>query len=200
MVEYYKAHTLLLTHRPTWLTCAVSAVGSSGGLLVSWDSNIYDFVPYICCGGILLTSLYLDLNQPATLLNVYGPCVEKKAFWDKLVTSGILDNMNLIVAGDLNLTLGAGEIWGATTHLDPLSAYFTEFFDKVGLVDVLPDAVMPTWRNGHSGVDSISKRLDRVLVSEDLLVGLGLYKSWVDYLYFSDHASVILRLDKVTCP
>jgi hypothetical protein len=54
-------------------------------------------------------------------------------------------------------------MWGAATHLDPLSAFFTELFDKAGLVDVLPDAVVPTWRNGRSGDASISKRLDRVL-------------------------------------
>ena len=39
-----------------------------------------------------------------------------------------------------------------------------------------------------------------MLVSEDLLVGLGSYKSWVDYPYFLDHALVVLRLDKVTRP
>jgi hypothetical protein len=87
-----------------------------------------------------------------------------------MVTNGILDNMNLIVSRDLNLTVRVGEIWGEATHLDPLSAYFTELFDKEGLVDVFSDAVVPTWRNGRSVVDSISKRLDRVLVFEDLLV------------------------------
>jgi hypothetical protein len=117
-----------------------------------------------------------------------------------MATSGSLDNKNLIVAGALNLTVGAGEIWGAATHLDPLSSYFTELFDKAGLVDVFSDAVVPTWRNGRSGVDSISKRLDWVLISEDLLVGIGSYKSWVDYPNFSDHALVLLRLDRILLP
>jgi hypothetical protein len=68
MVEEHKARALMLTLRPTWLTCAVSAVGTSGGLLVSWDPNIFDIVPYLCCGGILLTGMCLELNQPVTCL------------------------------------------------------------------------------------------------------------------------------------
>jgi hypothetical protein len=151
MVEEHKAHALMLTLCPTWHTFVVNAVGTSGGLLVSWDSNIFYIVPYLCCGGILLTGMCLDLNQPISLLNVYGPCSERKALREKLAANGILDSKNLIVARNLNLTIGAGEMWGAATHLDLLSTFFTELFDNVGLVDVLSDAVVPTWRNGCNG-------------------------------------------------
>jgi exonuclease III len=130
MVEEHKARALMLTLRPTWLTCAVSVVGTSGGLLVSWDPNIFDIDPFLCCGGILLSGMCLELNQPVSLLNVYGPCSERKDFWEKLAANGILDRRNLILAGDLNLTCGAGEMWGATAHLDPLSTFFTELFSK----------------------------------------------------------------------
>jgi hypothetical protein len=36
--------------------------------------------------------------------------------------------------------------------------------------------VTPTWRNGRCGVDEILKRLDRVLVSEDLLLSLDRFR------------------------
>jgi hypothetical protein len=51
------------------------------------------------------------------------------------------------------------------------------------------------WRNGRTGVDSISKRLDRVLLSEDILASVGLYRSWVEYPFVSDHAPVLLQLE-----
>jgi hypothetical protein len=36
-------------------------------------------------------------------------------------------------------------------------------------VDIMSNEVVPTWRNGRKGVDSIMKRLDRNFVSTDLL-------------------------------
>jgi hypothetical protein len=58
-----------------------------------------------------------------------------------------------------------------------------------------PGKVVPTWRNGRSGSDAIWKRLDRFLVSEDLLSSVGLYRSWVEYPFVSDHAPVLLQLE-----
>jgi len=37
--------------------------------------------------------------------------------------------------------------------------------------------------------------LDRCLVSEDLLTVVGLYRSWVEFPYISDHAPVLLQLE-----
>jgi hypothetical protein len=87
-------------------------------------------------------------------------------------------------------------MWGEATHLDLLSSFFNEIFNKAGLIDVIPDVLVPTWRNGRRGFASISKRLDHVLVAEDLIASVGRYKSWVDYPFFSDHAPVLLRFDK----
>jgi hypothetical protein len=54
--------------------------------------------------------------------------------------------------------------------------------------------VVPTWRNGRTGEDEISKRLDRVYVLEDLISTTVRYRSWADYPYVSDHAPVLLQL------
>jgi hypothetical protein len=42
-------------------------------------------------------------------------------------SGGLLDSKNLILAGDLNFTLGADEVWGAATQLDKLVVYFNEY-------------------------------------------------------------------------
>jgi hypothetical protein len=41
--------------------------------------------------------------------------------------------------------------------------------EKHKLDDIEPLKMTPTWRNGRSGEDVVAKRLDRFLVSEDLL-------------------------------
>jgi hypothetical protein len=63
------------------------------------------------------------------------------------------------------------------------------------LIDLLPDEIVPTWRNGRSGLDSISKCLDRVLASESLLNDVGRFRSWVDLPFVSDHAPVVAQFD-----
>jgi hypothetical protein len=34
-----------------------------------------------------------------TLLNVYGPCLDRKSFWEKVAARGLLAHINLILAG-----------------------------------------------------------------------------------------------------
>jgi hypothetical protein len=45
------------------------------------------------------------------------------------------------------------------------------------------------------GAALISKRLDRFLIAKDLLAGIGLYRTWVEYPYISDHALIVLQLE-----
>jgi hypothetical protein len=55
-----------------------------------------------------------------------------------------------------------------STHQDLLAGFFNNLFQAHSLVDISPDELVPTWRNGRSGTEAISKRLDQVLLSEDL--------------------------------
>jgi hypothetical protein len=62
-------------------------------------------------------------------------------------------------------------------------------------MDILPNVVVPTWRNGILGTYNILKRIDRVFIESDFLRTLGRYRSWVTYPYIFDHAPVLLQLD-----
>ena len=84
---------------------------------------------------------------------------------DKAYRGGILSLPNLVLGGDLNLTLHSSEIWGTKASMDPLSSLFLSLFESVGLVDVTPLVAGPTWRNGRVGNEGISKRLDHFLIS-----------------------------------
>ena len=112
-----------------------------------------------------------------SLLNCYGPYNNRENFWDSVVRGGLLKQPNLVLAGDLNLTLNCSEVWGKKACSDPLGPYFTHLFSSLQLVDIAPGSAGPTWRNGCSGDDGISKRLDRFLLSSNLLEHLSLYRA-----------------------
>jgi len=63
------------------------------------------------------------------------------------------------------------------------------------LVYLLPATVVPTWRNGRTGSDSIMKQLEHLFLSDNLLQHSDRYRTWVEYSSISDHAPVILQLD-----
>jgi hypothetical protein len=194
LVDASTARDFIHPLRPSWLTCAASSVGNSGGLLASWDPSFFDFLPMLSPGGILLSGHCFDLKANINLLNVYGPCADRKLFWQRLDDLGLLAAKNLILAGDLNLTTSSEEIWGDRAQIDPLHSFFNRLFYKNALVDLKPAELIPTWRNGRQGIASIAKRLDRFLIAEDLLTPSCCYRSWVNLPFISDHASICLQL------
>ena len=61
------------------------------------------------------TTVGIELEDSETgkkymILNVYGPFYDRKTFWEKLKDSGALEFQNLILGGDLNLTLSSNEV------------------------------------------------------------------------------------------
>jgi hypothetical protein len=76
-----------------------------------------------------------------------------------------------------------------------LADYYKLLLQSKNLVDLRPDKVVPTWRNGRKGAHAIAKRLERCIVSEGLLFECGLYRTWVEYPFISDHAPIIFQLD-----
>jgi len=145
LVHSEKSRNFIHTLRPTWLSCAVNYVGTSSGLLVSWDPNLFYLVPFLICGGILLTGTYLAIKRQISLLNVYGTCVERKKIWDWLEDSGLLAQNKLILVGDINMNLSSNEIRGGSISLGSLIGYFKAFFLNNKLIDIVLRKVVPTW-------------------------------------------------------
>ena len=78
------------------------------------------------------------------ILNVYAPYKDRRQFWDRIDVSGLLSIDNLILDGDLNLTLHSFENWGTLHPLDPLEYYFVEIFNNYQLIDIAPSKITPT--------------------------------------------------------
>jgi endonuclease/exonuclease/phosphatase family metal-dependent hydrolase len=180
--------------RPSWLSCAASSVGTSGGLLVTWDPAYFNLSPMLSPGGILLSGTCLELNRQINFLNVYGPCTGRRDFWQRLDNLGLLAAENLILAGDLNLTTSSLETWGDLALSDPLTSFFQQLFFKNALIDIKPPEILPTWSNGRQGAAKISKRLDRFLIAESLLLPSYNTRAWVNLPFLSDHAPICLQL------
>jgi hypothetical protein len=169
LVDAFAARDFMYHLRLNWMTCATSSIGNLGGLLASWDPTLFYLFPVLSPGGILLMGTCFELRTNLTLLNVYGPCVDRRTFWERLDRLGLLAVKSLILAGDLNLTTSSREIWGERARTDPLSDFYKHLFSKNSLVDLKPAELLPTWRNGRAGAAGIAKRLDRFLVADNLL-------------------------------
>jgi endonuclease/exonuclease/phosphatase family metal-dependent hydrolase len=158
------SRAFLHSFRPTWVSATVSSLDTSGGMLVAWDPGYFDLIPFLTCGGILMLGRCLATNQELAFLNVYGPCKDRRQFWTQLANSGILDLPNLILGGDLNVTLSSDEHWGGNPSPGSEAAFYKDLFSSKNLIDILPNKLVPTWRNGRTGNQAIARRLDRFLL------------------------------------
>ena len=129
---------------PGWEFCALNSNGLSGGLLSGWNPKILKCKAFHTSAGILLKALIRGSTLKLSLLNCYGPYLNRDLYWKFVADGGLLSLPNLVLAGDLNLTLNASEIWGPRAHLDPLGSFFTNLFSEHHLVDVAPSCAGPT--------------------------------------------------------
>jgi exonuclease III len=88
MVDSKKARHFLNQFLPNWhYLHSVNSLGTSRGLAVAWNPDHFDFLPYLCCGGILLTGT-VTTKKRLNLINIYGPCSDRQHFWEKLEIQG----------------------------------------------------------------------------------------------------------------
>ena len=121
------------------------------------------------------------------LANIYGPYIDREGFWTFLMNLDCLKCEKLILGGDLNFSIGLSEIWGNRARMDPLSDFFSKSMENYGLVDIISSVMLPTWTNRRVGTENISKRLDRFLLSVDMLDFHYFFSQWVGSGGESDH-------------
>ena len=92
---------------PNWEFCATSASGLSRGLLTAWNPLFVRCHAFEIVVGILVKARFCGLSTPLAILNCYGPYRNRELFWEKALRGCLLNTPNLILGGDLNMTLNA---------------------------------------------------------------------------------------------
>jgi exonuclease III len=177
---------------------AVSARGASGGLGSLWNPLKYRLVTELHNTHWLFLKLQpLDSREALSLFNVYVPSSigEKRECWDSIRHLSESENLeNIIVAGDLNLTLRMEEKRGGTIIRDPAREWVEDLMQDWDLLDIPPENGKYTWSNKRIGPGHIAARLDRCLVQSSFLL-LGL-ESRLHILpcSVSDHKPILLEM------
>ena len=78
--------------------------------------------------------------------------------------------MPWIVAGDFNMIRSLSEKKGGTRQLGRDSEAFQDLLMNMGLVDTETINGTFTWNNKRGGASQVASKLDRFIVSEDLLL------------------------------
>ena len=122
---------------------------------------------------------------------------EKKDCWDSVNLFLNQHNTdNVVVVGDLNVTLALAERKGGSLVRDPAREWVEDLMMDWELEDIPPDKGKFTWTNKRIGPGHIAARLDRFLIQSSFLT-LGLMAtSRILPHYTSDHKPISLSLSR----
>lgn len=172
-----------------WSFYAVDAVGLSRGLLLALNEYFVIYNSFCSMSSIILEGNFHGIGSPLKIVNCYGPYSNRKYFWEEMDLEGILSTKNLIIGRDLNLFTSAKDIWGLNNKPNPLAYFLNVLLTKAGIVDIVPNKLMPTWRNGRASDHRVAKHLDNFMVVESLLISFE-YRSWVGTKVILDHQPI----------
>ena len=182
---------------PGWDFVTMDVRGHSGGLAVGWNTLSISLTNAWGLNSVLGVDLKsVELGFSVTVFNVYGPYLNRVPFWDGLFQHSFMNRESVIIGGDLNFSLGHSEIWGPHAQEDSLAGYFTQKLVENNLLDIEPIKLKPTWRNNRGGDRRVAKRIDRFLVSEQLVERMLLVQQWVDSGGASDHFPIYIEIRK----
>eukprot|EP00253_Pinus_taeda_P007706 PITA_07706 len=152
----------------------IESKGREGGLATFWDTRRYQLVAAEASKNYLAMEMLLTgISSSFLCINIYIP----QRLDDKLVFLESLNKLmerhpkaNFILGGDFNMITSLMEKKGGLQKLNRDGEQFKDFIDNARLVYVYPKQGKFTWNNRRGGENLISSRLDRFLVSENLLL------------------------------
>jgi len=119
-----------------WYIAATEASGLSGGLAVIWDPRWVSAKSFKCLGGILVSTNFRGCPDVIHILNVYAPYKDRASYWEPFLASGILDDEVLLIAGDLNCTMGPDKVWGRGKKANCIGEKIKEAMMLCNFVDI----------------------------------------------------------------
>ncbi|PPS12817.1 hypothetical protein GOBAR_AA07819 [Gossypium barbadense] len=138
---------------------AVNAEGNSGGLALMWRE------------GVKVTVQNHSKHHIDSLVCFYGqadPNLRKQS-WDMIRKVKSTVKEGWIVGGDFNVILNNAEKEGGRRKPKSSMNDFCDILEEMLLVDVKTRNGWFTWTNNREGSNLIKERLDRFLISEDII-------------------------------
>lgn len=173
----------------------VAAIGSAGGLLSCWDPNIFSVEDVILDQRfILLIAKVPFLSYKVVIGNIYCPNSELQRRDTFLKLSDEIGRLGFgcFLGGDFNGTLNTGERRGG---IDETDNNFCDFVMRLNLIDLPLANADFTWFSSRNG--GIWSRIDRWLISEDILRDLEGVNQSAECWGLSDHRAITLAMGAV---
>lgn len=181
--------------KPGWIFQSLDVIGQSIGLALGYNPPTINLrASWGGVGFIGMDIFSSELGMDLRIINVYGPCHSKEAFWNRFLNLSITSLENLIIEGDLNFSIGYGESWGTNAQVDMLTKTMEMLLDQHHLTDIPMIKPLPTWRNQRVGVAALARGLDRFLIKDSLIQKLSLYRQWVGFGGISDHSPIFVEI------
>jgi hypothetical protein len=142
--------------------------------------------------------MVMGTNQEGAITNVYGPqgSQDKDKFMERIkLIKSLTTTPNWIIGGDFNMILTLEEKSGGIKRLEQDSGKFKALIDHLNLVDIENSNGTFTWSNRRSGNQHIACRLDRFLVTEEIMESGANLESLILPKAGSDHWPLALQID-----
>ncbi|XP_057444859.1 uncharacterized protein LOC130737106 [Lotus japonicus] len=170
----------------------VAASRSAGGLLSCWDSDTFNVVDVILDQRfILLIANVPFMSSTVVIGNVYCPnyVADHRDTFSKLSDEISRLGYGCFLGGDFNSTLNPGERKGGADETD---SNFWDFAMGLNLLDLPLTNAEFTWFSSRNG--GIWSRIDRWLISEDILQELEGINQSAECWGLSDHRAITLEM------
>ncbi|PWA98066.1 RNA-directed DNA polymerase, eukaryota, Reverse transcriptase zinc-binding domain protein [Artemisia annua] len=171
------------------------ARGRSGGLITMWDTSLFIKSNLWCDDNfIVVQGKWTHLDDTFFMVNVYGPqdSTAKSLLWQRLHNFMSNNHGRYLICGDFNEVRTESERCGSIfSHSDAQA--FNSFIDRSGLSEIPMGGRLYTWMNKAG---SKLSKLDRFLLSEDIITACPDLKATVLDRLWSDHNPILLHVDK----
>jgi len=172
-VQESKLKAVMNSFKPYYEIIGQDAIGSAGGVAILWNLEEVHFEAWTSTPRILSGRFRPLGSQDWILLsNVYGPHIqnERRTFLQNLtVMRSMYPESPWIVGGDFNMIKALGEKRGELRRTEIDMEAFGDWTEAQRLVDIQTINGIHTWNNMRGGRHQIASRLDRFLLSEQIM-------------------------------
>eukprot|EP00253_Pinus_taeda_P030389 PITA_30389 len=178
-------------------TAAVDASGASGGLAIAWNTQAIALSDLHASHYFIQAAFHMiGTNIHGHLTNVYFP----QDSGSKVALLNTLEALNnnkrhplWITGGDFNMITKLEEKIGGRNRLDPENSLFRDFIQNSFLIDMPFGNGTFTWSNRRAGKQQIASKLDRFLISDNVVhLGGDLLAAILPHIG-SDHWPIALQ-------